>query len=53
MMGWSTGVLSDLVFFQRGFDITKNEQRPGPYPVVSSSGAKATTQNSRCKGLEW
>ena len=40
-MTWSEGVLSDLAFFQRGFDITKNEQRPGCYPVVSSSGVKS------------
>ena len=34
-------VLSDLMFLQRGFDITKKEQREGPYPVVSSSGIKS------------
>ncbi|SMD14519.1 restriction endonuclease subunit S [Sporomusa malonica] len=32
------GKLSDLIFFQRGFDITKAQQTHGPYPVVSSSG---------------
>jgi type I restriction enzyme S subunit len=30
--------LEDLVFFQRGFDITQAQQRAGTYPVVSSSG---------------
>jgi type I restriction enzyme S subunit len=32
------GVLEDLVFFQRGFDITVAQQQAGPYPVISSSG---------------
>jgi type I restriction enzyme S subunit len=35
---WRDGVLEDLVFFQRGFDITLAQQQPGPYPVISSSG---------------
>ena len=37
-MRWRDGALSDLAVFQRGFDITRAEQRDGPYPVVSSSG---------------
>ena len=36
--GWRSAILQDLVFFQRGYDITKNEQKPGDIPVVSSSG---------------
>ena len=35
---WKKGQLQDLVFFQRGFDITQAQQNPGPYPVISSSG---------------
>jgi type I restriction enzyme, S subunit len=35
---WKKGQLQDLVFFQRGFDITQAQQIPGPYPVISSSG---------------
>jgi len=38
MRDWKKGQLQDLVFFQRGFDITQAEQNPGPYPVISSSG---------------
>lgn len=38
---WKEAVLSDLVFFQRGFDITKAEQTSGDIPVVSSSGIKS------------
>jgi type I restriction enzyme S subunit len=37
-MNWHQATLQDLVFFQRGFDITKAEQKPGTYPVISSAG---------------
>jgi type I restriction enzyme S subunit len=33
--------LGDAVTFQRGFDITKAEQSPGPIPIVSSSGVSS------------
>jgi type I restriction enzyme, S subunit len=36
--GWRKGSLQDLVYFQRGFDITQAQQREGCYPVISSSG---------------
>lgn len=38
MKGWNYGILSDLIYFQRGFDITKAQQKEGRIPVVSSSG---------------
>jgi len=38
MRNWRPAKLEDLVFFQRGFDITQAQQRSGPYPVISSSG---------------
>lgn len=44
---WRKGQLQDLVFFQRGFDITQQQQRPGPYPVISSSGV--TSFHDECK----
>lgn len=37
-MKWRECVLADLVYFQRGFDITQAAQVEGPYPVISSSG---------------
>ncbi len=37
-MEWETGKLSDLVVFQRGFDITKARQVEGKVPIISSSG---------------
>jgi type I restriction enzyme S subunit len=36
--GWRASNLGSEFTLQRGFDITVAEQRPGPYPVVSSSG---------------
>ena len=44
---WKNGRLQDLVFFQRGFDITQAQQTPGPYPVISSSGV--TSHHSEFK----
>ncbi|WP_341863198.1 restriction endonuclease subunit S [Gymnodinialimonas sp. 57CJ19] len=38
---WREVPLGDLVTFQRGYDITKAQQREGPYPVISSSGIKS------------
>lgn len=41
LQDWSEATLEDLVTFQRGYDITKAQQREGPYPVISSSGIKS------------
>ena len=41
MTDWQTLPLGETLTFQRGFDITKEEQRGGPYPVISSSGPKS------------
>ena len=35
---WKPALLKDLVFLQRGFDITKAQQKDGDIPVISSSG---------------
>ena len=35
---WRPAVLQDLVHLQRGFDITKDHQKEGDVPVISSSG---------------
>lgn len=39
---WTECTLGDLITLQRGYDITKKEQRDGPFPVVSSSGLNST-----------
>lgn len=49
-MSWARSVLEDLVFFQRGFDITKNAQKPGDIPVVSSSGINSYHSEYKVKG---
>lgn len=47
---WTKGQLQDLVLFQRGFDITKSEQTPGPYPVISSSGTTSYHSEYKARG---
>jgi type I restriction enzyme S subunit len=47
---WKKAQLQDLVFFQRGFDITQAEQNPGPYPVISSSGITSYHDEFRVNG---
>ena len=48
-MKWKQGMLQDLVFFQRGFDISKAEQNPGSVPVISSSGIQSYHSESKAK----
>jgi type I restriction enzyme S subunit len=50
MKGWKTLPLGDALTFQRGFDITKDAQRDGPYFVISSSGAKSTHAEFKVDG---
>ena len=38
---WFNTTVGDQLSLQRGFDITKRQQRPGQIPVVSSSGVKS------------
>lgn len=47
---WTSGQLQDLVFFQRGFDITKSEQSDGPFPVISSSGVTSYHSEFKTRG---
>lgn len=39
--GWQRCTIGEQVMLQRGFDITKNQQRSGRVPVVSSGGVKS------------
>jgi len=48
--GWRPATLEDLVFLQRGYDITKEEQEPGDVPVVSSSGITSHHSQARSQG---
>lgn len=47
---WKTLSLGKVLTFQRGFDITKDEQREGPYFVISSSGPKSTHLDFKVEG---
>jgi type I restriction enzyme S subunit len=42
MKGFHETTLGSVVTFQRGFDITKNEQTPGHVQIISSSGPSST-----------
>jgi type I restriction enzyme S subunit len=48
--GWVETVVGDQLTLQRGFDITKKQQRPGEIPVVSSGGIKSYHDTSMVKG---
>lgn len=50
MAEWPILPLGEALTFQRGFDITKDEQRDGPYPVISSSGPKTTHAEYKIRG---
>jgi len=39
--GWEETTIGAQITLQRGFDITKDQQRPGTVPVVSSGGIKS------------
>ena len=49
-MSWIRGKLSDMAVFQRGYDLTKKEQRDGQYPVVSSSGVTSYHSEYKARG---
>jgi len=49
-MSWATKPLGAALTFQRGFDITKAEQQPGPYWVISSSGPSSQHSQHKVEG---
>lgn len=48
--GWRAAKLEDLIFFQRGYDITKAEQKSGDIPVISSSGINSYHSEPKVDG---
>ncbi|MBU4261697.1 MAG: restriction endonuclease subunit S [Proteobacteria bacterium] len=48
--GFDEIMLGDAVTFQRGFDITKKEQKEGKIPIVSSSGVSSFHKQFKVKG---
>ncbi|MEX2499355.1 MAG: restriction endonuclease subunit S [Wenzhouxiangellaceae bacterium] len=47
---WRDTTIGDEVTLQRGFDITRAQQRPGQVPVVSSSGISSFHDTSMVEG---
>ena len=47
---WRECLLGDIITLQRGFDITKKDQSPGPVWVISSSGPASTHSEARAAG---
>lgn len=47
--GWFDTTIGDQLLLQRGFDITKKEQKPGIIPVVSSGGIKSYHDTAKVK----
>jgi type I restriction enzyme, S subunit len=48
--GWKDATLEELVFFQRGYDITKSQQKSGLVPVISSSGVSSFHDEAMAPG---
>ena len=47
---WEVKRFDLFTVLQRGFDITKKDQRPGDYPVVSSGGISSYHDEAKVKG---
>jgi len=47
---WQETTLGKVLTLQRGFDITKAQQHPGPYRVISSSGTQSTHAEYKVMG---
>lgn len=48
--GWIETCIGDQITLQRGYDITKDQQRAGSVPVVSSGGVKSYHENAMIGG---
>jgi len=38
LTGWHDGILGDFITLKRGYDLPKQDRRPGSIPIISSSG---------------
>src|SRR5229473_1727772 len=50
LSGWKRCELGDVLTLQRGFDITKKEQKQGSVPVISSSGIHSFHDTAKVNG---
>lgn len=48
--GWFDTTIGEQITLQRGYDITKSQQRAGDIPVVSSSGIKSYHNEPKVRG---
>ena len=48
--GWIEARLGDLITLKRGYDLPERDRRPGPVPVVSSSGITNRHADSKVAG---
>jgi type I restriction enzyme S subunit len=47
---WRDTTLGDVLTLQRGFDLPETERKPGPYPVIASTGPVGSHQMAMVKG---
>jgi type I restriction enzyme, S subunit len=47
---WIDTTLGGVLTFQRGFDLPETERKPGPYPVIASTGPVGTHLEATVKG---
>jgi type I restriction enzyme, S subunit len=47
---WKNGHLSDLLIFQRGFDLPSPQRIQGQFPVITASGPAGTHNEYKAKG---
>ncbi|EHZ2656183.1 restriction endonuclease subunit S [Vibrio vulnificus] len=48
--GWESGVLSNLLVLQRGFDLPKSKRTDGAFPLMAASGQDGTHNESKVRG---
>ena len=47
---WTATSLGEVLTLQRGFDLPRQERRPGPHPVIASTGQVGTHAESAVRG---
>lgn len=47
---WRTTTLGNFLEFKRGYDLPAQNRKPGPFPIVSSSGISDYHENAMVKG---
>lgn len=48
--GWGSGILSDLLVLQRGFDLPKSKRTDGQFPLMAASGQDGTHNEGKVRG---